>query len=143
MDDRILIYRALMFSVCAYALIRGKSEARIVALVFLVGNFATLALRSPLASYSSVETGILAVDMLCLVAFAYVALVSDRFWPLWVCGLQLTTSLGHLVKAFDENLMPLAYAAALRFWTYPILVILTVGVWRGHRRAGQGTTASA
>lgn len=142
--DRVLIYRAIMFSVCGYALLRGKTEARIVALVFLIGNFATLALRSPLAqSYTSVESGILAVDILAFLAFMCVALVSDRFWPLWVCGLQLTTSLGHLVKAFDENLLPLAYAAALRFWTYPILIILTVGVWRGHRRSRQPTPAGA
>ncbi len=113
--DRVLIYRALMFGVCGYALFRGKTDARIVALVFLVGDFATLALRSPLGgSYSSVETGILAVDVLAFLAFTYAALISDRFWPLWVSGLQLTTSMGHVLKAVDSHLMPLAYAAALR-----------------------------
>lgn len=85
-------------------------------------------------SYSSVETGILAVDILALLAFTYAALISDRFWPLWVSGLQLTTSLGHLFKVIDPKLLPLAYAAALRFWSYPILIILFVGVWRHQRR---------
>ncbi|HVU31629.1 MAG TPA: hypothetical protein VHE36_14635 [Sphingomicrobium sp.] len=142
--DRVIIYRALMFGVCGYALFRGKTDARIVALVFLVGDFATLALRSPLAgSYSSVETGILIVDVLAFLAFTYAALISDRFWPLWVSGFQLTTSFGHVLKAADTQLMPLAYAAALRFWAYPILIILAVGTWRSHRRTLRERAATA
>ena len=50
-------------------------------------------------------------------------------------GLQLTTSLGHLAKAFQSDLLPMAYAAALRFWSYPILIILLFGTWREHRRS--------
>jgi len=60
-----ILYHALLFGACGYALIRGKADARIVALVFLIGK-----------------------------------------------------------KAMDANLLPLAYAAALRFWSYPILIIL-------------------
>ena len=133
--DRVLIYRALMFGICGYALIRGKADARIVALVFLVGDLATLALRS--STYSTVETSVLVIDIIAFLAFTYAALISDRFWPLWVSGLQLTTSLGHALKAVDSHLMPLAYAAALRFWAYPILIILAIGTWRSHRRTLQ------
>jgi hypothetical protein len=38
------------------------------------------------------------------------------------------------MKLIDSSLLPLAYAAALRFWGYPILIILVVGVWRSQRR---------
>lgn len=140
---RLLLFRTLMYGVCGYALIRGKADARIVATVFLVGDLATLALRSPLAqSYSSVETGIFLVDVLCLIAFIYTALISDRFWPLWVSGLQLTTSFGHVLKAIDASLLPIAYATALRFWSYPILIILWAGVWRSRRREPRHGTQS-
>jgi len=139
--DRLLIYRALMYGICGYALLRGKADARIVAAVFLAGDLATLTLRS--STYSSVETSILIVDILAFLAFTYAALISDRFWPLWVSGLQLTTSLGHLFKAIDTNLLPLAYAAALRFWAYPILIILAVGTWRSRRRARYETSFAA
>ena len=134
--ERVILYHLLLFGACGYALFRGNTDARIVGAVFLVGNFVTYALRSPLAeSYSSVETGIFVVDVLAFLAFTYAALISERFWPLWVSGLQLTTNLGHVMKAVDLHLMPLAYAAALRFWGYPILIILAVGVWRSQRRA--------
>ena len=65
-----------------------------------------------------------------LAGFVAVALRSNRFWPLWVAGLQLTTALGHVLKAIDHDLVPRAYGAALQFWSYPILLILAVGTWR-------------
>jgi hypothetical protein len=140
---RLFIFHALLFGACGYALIRGRTDARIVAAAFLIGDFATYALRSPVAGgYSSVETGVFVVDVACFVAFTYAALISNRFWPLWVSGLQLTTSMGHIFKAVDTHLLPLAYAAALRFWGYPILIILAVGTWRAQRRARHDPSAA-
>jgi hypothetical protein len=133
--DRLLLYRALMYGICGYALFKGRTDARIVAAVFLVGNFATLSLRSHLVSeYSSVESAVFVIDVICFLFFTYAALISDRFWPLWVAGLQLTTNFGHVLKFIDSRMLPLAYAAALRFWGYPILIILAVGVWRSQQR---------
>jgi hypothetical protein len=133
---RLIIFNALLFGSCGYALLKGRSDARIVAIVCIVAAFASSALKAPIhASYSTVEWGVLTVDIATFAAFTFVALTSDRFWPLWVSGLQLTTSLGHLLKGIDANLLPLAYAAALRFWSYPILIILVIGVWRQQRRS--------
>ena len=78
-------------------------------------------------------TGML-VDLAVLGGFVMVALRSKRFWPLWVAGLQLTTSVGHLLKGIDQELLPRAYGAALQFWSYPILVILAAGTYRRHQR---------
>jgi hypothetical protein len=55
----------------------------------------------------------------------------------FVPGLQLTTSIGHILKGVDQDLLPRAYGAALQFWSYPILVILAVGTYRSHRRLQQ------
>ena len=59
------------------------------------------------------------VDLAVLAGIHPVALRSDRFWPLWVAGLQLTTSIGHFLKGIDQDLLPRAYGAALQFWSYP------------------------
>ena len=141
---RLIIYNLLLFGACGYAFWRGRDDARIVAAAFFIGNFATFALRSQISGgYSSLETGIFAVDVACLLAFTYAALISDRFWPLWVSGLQLTTSFGHVLKAVHSDMLPLAYAAALRFWGYPILIILAVGVWRHQQRLRRQQEATA
>lgn len=137
---RLIAFNALLIGACGYALLRGKTDARIIGAVCIVANFATFAVVS---SYASVETDVLIIDLLTLVAFTLVALRSDRFWPLWVSGFQLTTSLGHLMKAVQSDLLPIAYAAALRFWSYPILIVLAVGVWRSERRARARNDARA
>jgi hypothetical protein len=74
------------------------------------------------------------VDLAAFVGFTWVALRSERFWPLWVAGLQLTTLIAHALKGVQLDLMPQAYAAAARFWVYPIFLIIVVGTWRSHRR---------
>jgi len=133
---RLVIFNLLLFGICGYALLKGRTDARIVAIVCIIASFASSTLKGPIVgSYTSLETGVFVIDILVFIAFTAVALTSDRFWPLWISGLQLTTSLGHVLKAIETNLVPIAYAAALRFWSYPILIILAVGVWRGQRRS--------
>lgn len=130
-----ILYWSLLAVTCGYAFCRGGRYERIVASVCILGSFATVAVNSPLNHmYVHVEGGALFVDMAVLAAFIVVALQSDRFWPLWVAGLQLTTSVAHFLKALDPHLVPQAYGLAVRFWSYPILVIVAVGAWRNHRR---------
>ena len=133
---RLLIFNALLLGSCAYAWFRGRSDERLVAAICLVASLASLALISSFQTlYSSLEIGVLTVDIATLAAFTYVALRSERFWPLWISGLQLTTSVAHFFKVIDPTLLPIAYSAAARIWSYPILVILAVGTWRSQRRA--------
>jgi len=130
-----LLYWTLLILTCGYALTIGRTDERIVGAVCVLASVITAFALSPWRHrYSEVETGELLVDIVTLVAFVYVALRSNRFWPLWVAGLQLTTSMSHMLKAVDLGLGAQAYAAAEKFWSYPILLILAVGTWRGHRR---------
>jgi hypothetical protein len=98
---------------------------------------------SPLTvRYSGVEFGLVLIDLAVLATFVFVALRSSSFWPLWVAGLQLTSSMAHLMKAVDFQLLPEAYGAAAALWSYPILIILAVGTWRHHRRMQRGLGAT-
>lgn len=128
------LYWTLLLLVCGYALHKGRADERLAAAACLAASLATKFAISPSAGrYSSVEFGVLIVDLAVLAVFIAIALRSHRFWPLWVAGLQLTTSMAHLLKAVEFGLMPEAYAAAGRFWVYPILIILAVATWRGRR----------
>jgi hypothetical protein len=130
-----LLYWTLLALTCGYALARGRGDARLVAIVCITASVVTAFVLSPWrARYSQVELGELLTDVITLGAFVFVALRSDRFWPLWVAGLQLTTSMSHMLKAVDLGLVPQAYAAAEKFWSYPILLILAIGTWRTHQR---------
>ena len=128
------IYYFILFFVSLYAFVQGRSDERVAAATCILATFATNAVYTPQGSYTDVEAGVLLVDLAAFAAFLSLALRSDRFWPLWVAGLQLATLGAHAVKAVELNLMPQAYAAAARFWVYPIFLIIAVGTYRGARR---------
>lgn len=128
-------YYAVLVAVCAYAFLRGRTDERVVASIFIIASLSSALIAPAKESvYSRMETGILIVDVLAFAAFVLVALRSERFWPLWVAGLQLTTLLSHIIKAARIDLMPQAYGAAARFWVYPIFLIIVIGTWRAHNR---------
>lgn len=129
-----LAYYFVLLAVSAYAFVAGRRDERTAAATCIIATLATHVLTSPVASFSNVESGIFIVDALTFTAFTFIALKSDRFWPLWVAGLQLTTLLSHILKTVQLDLMPQAYAAAARFWVYPIFLIIVIGTWRSHRR---------
>jgi hypothetical protein len=132
------IFHLVLVLTCGYAFISGSRDERLVAATCMIATIATRLAISPLHDrYSGVELGVFAVDVGTFLAFTLVALKSERFWPLWVAGLQLTTSMAHILKAMETDLFPIAYAAAGRLWSYPILLILAVGTWRSHRRYAQ------
>ena len=137
---RLIIWSVLLFGSCGYALLKGTRDAQIIALVTLAASMASYFMMS---RYAGVEFGVLAIDVLVLLAFIAIALRSDRFWPLWIAGLQLTTTFGHALRAVEDQMVPIAYAVSLRFWSYPIQIILIVAVWRSVRRELLQTTPAS
>lgn len=137
------LFWAILLTTFGYALWRGRSDERIAASVCLLATIATRFAISPLTErYTGVEVGLLLIDGAVLAAFIAIALRSKRFWPLWVAGLQLTSSLSHLMKVVEIDLLPRAYAAAAVFWSYPILLIIIIGTWRSHQRSRREPSAA-
>jgi hypothetical protein len=138
------LFRALLALVAVYALLRGSRDERQVALICILGALLTHYSWSPLhGRLAGLEEGVLTIDLAVFAGFLAVALRSNRFWPLWIAGLQLTTLLGHVLKAADTGLFSRAYGAALMVWSYPIILILLVGTWRGERRARRQDEAAS
>ena len=133
--NRVTLFFLLLFATTGYALWRGDRDSRLAATICLVAVAMTQLLLHPVAHrYGSIEGGVVAVDAATFAGFTLIALSSSRFWPLWISGLQLTTLIGHGLKAVDWTLVPRVYGAALIFWSYPILLIVMAGAWRAHRR---------
>lgn len=129
------LFWTLLLVTCGYALWRGRKYEKLAATVFITASLlSVLARLGPEGTYLGIERGDLIIDLAVLAATVAIALVSDRFWPLWIAGLQLTIAMSHLMKAIRPDLLPLAYAAAERFWAYPTLLILFFAAWRQHRR---------
>ena len=108
---RVMLFWVLLLLSCGYALWRGRKYERIAALVFVTATILSILGHSPLRGrYVELEASDLIIDTGVLVAVIAIAVVSDRFWPLWVAGLQLVDSASHLMKAIHADLakMPMA-----------------------------------
>ncbi len=131
----VILFWLLLVVSCGYALWRGRRYERIAALVFIAATVLSIVMHSPLQGrYYGLEISDTVIDAGVLFAVVAIALVSDRFWPLWAAGLQLVDSMSHVMKVIDADLIPSVYGAAERFWSYPILLILLIGAWRQHQR---------
>ena len=135
MIPHYILYWSYLLIIVGYAFWRGRKDERIAALACLLATVTTVVLIPPVTlRYSSPDPMLLAIDVAMLVAFTTIALRSDRFWPLWVAGLQLTMTMSHAMKAIEPELIPRAYATASIFWSYPILLIIFIGSWRTRRK---------
>lgn len=131
---RIAVYWTLLLIVLVAAFRRGDRETRAASMICVVATILSMVLVRPYAlGFRQVETWVALIDIGVLLAFVVIAMRSMRFWPLWVSGLQLTTVLAHGLRLLQPELVDLAYAAAMRFWSYPILLILAIAAWRTQR----------
>jgi len=128
---RFAFFSGLLALVVFAAVARGGRDERLAALTCVIGTVLTFLVTPALGErYSQFQTGLFLVDVMVLAAFVGIAVHSDRFWPMWVAGLQLTGTGVHLLKLAQPDLMPFVVGAALAFWSYPILLVIIVGSWR-------------
>ncbi len=133
---RYYIFWAILLLCCGYALLKGRKYERIAAVAFLAATvISVFAHRLFQVRYMALDVSDVVIDSAVLITLVTIALLSDRFWPLWAAGFQLVGSMAHLLKTIDVTLAPWGYAVAARFWSYPILIVLFIGVWRQHRRS--------
>src|SRR4051794_21150657 len=97
-----VLYWLLLVLICGFAFQRGRRYERIAAGICLGGSIVTLLAHLVIGvDYVGVARTDMLVDFAVLAGFVVIALRSDRFWPLWIAGFQLTSSTAHLLKAVD------------------------------------------
>jgi hypothetical protein len=115
----------------------GGWAEKVVSSTNLAGAVATRILTSPSdVSFRTVERGILIIDILVFAAFMFVALRSDRWWPLCATALLAPEMFAHLAKVLSPSLDRGGYALA-GLTSYAMLIPLTMGVikqWRYRAR---------
>lgn len=133
--ERVLLFNLLHLLATAYAVGRGGAPERLAGIALLAATLATrVAQRQFPVRFASVEWGVFGVDVALLGALLTIALLADRFWPLWMTALHALGTFSHFVKLLDLEVLRTAYAALSAVWSYPILILLVGGTIRHQRR---------
>ncbi len=131
----IWFYYALLVLCCVFVFLKGGAPERIGTAILAIGSVLTfLALSGRTNEYRSVATWVIVIDVVCLLAFLVLALRAERYWPLWITALQLIGAAAHAVRLVDPAIIGRAYAFALGFWSYPMLLLIALGTWRHQQR---------
>ncbi len=105
----------------------GGRDEKIAATMILIGVLLSNFVVSN--NYSHTESGLFSVDVATFGGLLILALRSDRFWPMWAAAFQLVAMLVHIGSEFQTGNLTWAYYIALTFWTFPVLLTLSIGTW--------------
>ncbi len=133
------LYLALLLTVSVWTLWRGGAPERIAMLAILFAVAATIAVASNHV-FTSRETGIFAVDLVLTLVICTLAMLAERFWPLWlsailIVGVMLQLAIWYAPRSYREVYLILHAMSA-----YPTLMLILAGTLRHRhrlRRAGR------
>lgn len=140
---RVELYLVLLVVCCGYALLRGGAPERLVAAILVVNVALTFATISDSAiRYRHIEVSVMIIDACSLVGVTAIALLSARYWPLWMTAFYVLQVLSHLVPLLP-HMLALIYGIMVSICAYPVLLLLAAGAWRHQKRLAQtGNDAS-
>lgn len=136
------IWNASMLLVAALAAWRGKWAERTIAFGMVIDSVATNVLQNT-HDWKAPQWADLAVDTAYLIVMLWVALKSDRLWPLWAAAFQLIDVAVYVAFVADMRVGALAPFLAIEIWSYLILIVVAVGTLTRPRAASPSTGRSA
>lgn len=142
--SRSSFFLALAVGGCLYAIRCGGGPERIIGATILATVVADPILHLALSvRFVSVDPTHLIIDVARFGAFTLVALRANRFWPIWLAGLQMLALGAHLTREMELSIHPVVYAVMKAMWSYGMVALLVFAT-RNHQRliAGGATRKS-
>lgn len=133
MSLRQILFGILMWAVFAYAWRKGSWEERFAAGGIIVDAYLSALVRSPGATaFKNVEISIIFVDGALLAILLFIALRSEKFWPLWLTAMHALAILAHM-SPFVPHMLPWGYWRAVAVWSWQMLFVLGYAIYRRDR----------
>ena len=137
---RVDIEALLTVILCVLAFWKGggpeKAIASTLAGMWLVDQAVHVVLQLQGATVA-IPVGHLVIDIAATVAFVWTALVANRVYPLWIAGLQLISTLAHLVRMLQPSISQSAVAILMVSPSYFEILVFAIGTWCHLRRLKQ------
>jgi hypothetical protein len=127
MDTILLAFYSALLLCAAYASVNGGRTGKAGSAIFIVASITTAAAAQMNPDWAGTSLGLFAVDAGCLLALLILALMSNRFWPIWALGFQIVAVATHLATLYIPDVVPKSFQALLSFWAIPILWVMVAG----------------
>lgn len=117
------------------ALWRGGWPERVAAVAMILAWFATALFYNSLQRFGP-QTAVILVDLALMLVLLFIALRSDRWWPMWTCGFHGLTLILVLANLADHKLSNRAgYIAGGGVFSYLAMAALFCGALPRRRPA--------
>lgn len=127
------IWYICAFAVAVLAAWRGRWEERTIAFGMVIDSVVSRLIQSH--DWNAPQWADLGLDLVYLIVMVWVALKSNRQWPLWVAGFQVIDVAIYLAFMADVRVGAWASYTAIAIWGYLILIAIVVGTL-SHPRPG-------
>jgi hypothetical protein len=115
---------------CYLAIRFGGRDEVYGALIFLIGSLTTLGYVLLFgATWAKPEIGLLVIDLIMMLAFIHLAVISDRFWPMWIAGFHLVSLAVHAATFVASDVIPWVFATGVVFWAWPTKLTLIIAIY--------------
>lgn len=136
------IWTICMLAVCAFAFWRGGWPEQVAAAGMVAGSLATGLLQNR-SDFSQTQWADLAVDVIYLGVLLWLALRSNRYWPLSTAAFQLLSVVIYVARMADRSVGARAPNTAGVILSYLMLISILVGIWGQARRSRRAAGAQA
>ena len=120
--------------ICLAALYWGSWPERLVALVWIVLFHIVDGIYHQLFDTEYIFTGVdvwhAGLDALAAAAWMFIAVQSNRNYPMWIAALQILAACAHLARGIAEPITQIAYATMAFAPGYLQLIIFAAGLIR-------------
>jgi hypothetical protein len=130
-----LLFWGLVLLCGGFAAAYGGRAGRHIALIYFAACVATSWVTRDNLAWLHPHYPAFGVDLALLGALSWVALRSDRWFPIWFTGLHLVAVTSHLASIIAPGFSPRVYFLVQAVWSIPMLATLATGVALD-RRAG-------
>lgn len=122
-----ILFWMLALLCCGFAALYGGRSGRCVGAAALMAAAAT-SLVPDGNFWLAPNIWVAVIDTGLLIALIWIALGSDRWFPVWAAGLQMVGVAFHLGSIAAPGFAPLVYFLLQAFWAIPVLMMLAIGV---------------
>lgn len=128
----IALYWVLALVCCGFAAAAGGRSGRIGALMIMTASVASAA-GARFGTWGETHLPVMAIDLILLAGFYWLALKSDSYWPIWATGFHLLSVISHLAMFISDSVRQILYFSFGAFWSLPVLLAMVIGIARDRR----------